>query len=136
MLSSESRAKLVRELVLFGLSGVVQIAADWLVFVALTTAGLSVASANVAGRIVGAVIGYSMNRRLTFAKAGAGRLPDERSTIGRFIIGWITTTAISTFAIYGIDVAFGLRTAQVSKPLVDVAVAAFAFVLSKYWIFR
>jgi putative flippase GtrA len=50
---------LSRQMLLFVLAGVAQVALDWAVFVALTHAGLAVAIGNIIGRTCGAMPGSS-----------------------------------------------------------------------------
>ncbi|MCD9006783.1 GtrA family protein [Luteimonas sp. XNQY3] len=113
--------------------GLLQWLVDWGVVVGLTHVGLPVASANVAGRISGALLGYWLNGKLTFA--------GDDTTIGvtqfqRFMLMWITTTLISTWAMTQIDDVFGLRWVWLAKPAIELALGAVGFVLSRYWIYK
>ena len=66
---------------------------DWAVMVALSHAGLPVRQANVVGRICGALCGFWMNGRFTFAceDTAVGRVQ-----LQRFLVMWIATTVVST----------------------------------------
>lgn len=126
-------AGITREAMLFAIFGGVQLVADWLTFVVLTWAGVETASANVAGRIVGAALGFWLNGRFTFrAAAGAQR---SRQLL-RFVGGWAITAVLSTAAVYVIERNLGLQAAWIGKLVVDALIAVLGFALSKYWIFR
>jgi putative flippase GtrA len=115
------------------LIGVLQWLLDWGVMVGLSHAGLLVEPANVAGRISGALLGFWLNGRITFAG-------DEhhmgRKQFLRFLMMWLVTTAVSTWAIGGIDDWFGLRWAWVAKPAVELALGGIGFLLSRHWIYK
>jgi putative flippase GtrA len=113
--------------------GLLQWLVDWGVVVGLTHFGLPVAPANVIGRITGALIGFWLNGKLTFA--------DDRNTVGatqfqRFMIMWVSTTLFSTWALTQIDDVLGLRWVWVAKPAIELALGAVGFVLSRYWIYK
>ena len=113
--------------------GLLQWLIDWGVVVALTHAGLPVAPANVMGRITGALIGFWLNGKFTFA--------NERNTLGkaqfqRFMVMWISTTLFSTWALTQIDDVLGLRWVWIAKPAIEVALGGVGFVLSRYWIYK
>ncbi|MEZ0471017.1 MULTISPECIES: GtrA family protein [Luteimonas] len=106
---------------------------DWAVMVALSHAGLPVRQANVVGRICGALLGYWMNGRFTFA--------GEDTTLGRtqlqrFVLMWMGTTLVSTWAIGQVDDYLGLKWAWLAKPLVEAALAVVGFVLSRHWVYK
>lgn len=124
-----------RQLLLYGLMGGLQLLADWLCFVALTSLGMEVVPANIIGRILGAVLGFWLNGRHTFAN-GQSRPSLGRQQAVRFAIGWLLTALLSTAAVWLVDNLGGLAWARTGKFFVDGALALFGFVLSKYWIFR
>lgn len=124
-----------RQLLLYGLMGGLQLLADWLCFVALTFAGMDVVPANIIGRIVGAVLGFWLNGRHTFADSQSRPSLGRRQAF-RFAIGWLLTAVLSTAAVWLVDNYGGLGWARTGKFFVDGALALFGFVLSKYWIFR
>lgn len=129
------RAGLSRQIALFAVFGVVQLVVDWLTFVILTWAGLHVGVSNVCGRVVGAVVGFWLNGRFTFAASG-GSLSKRRMQAFRFVAGWVMTAALSTTLVWLVEQQLGLQAAWAAKLAIDVVVAALGFVLSKYWIFR
>lgn len=113
--------------------GLVQWLLDWAVMVALSHNGLSVELANIAGRVTGALLGFWLNGRITFA--------DQDTAVGRrqllrFGLMWILTTAISTWSMGAINQFAGLKWAWMAKPAVEVALGAVGFVLSRHWIYR
>ncbi len=113
--------------------GLLQWLIDWGVMVALTHAGIPVAPANITGRITGALLGYWLNGKWTFAgddtAVGAPQLR-------RFLLMWVSTTLLSTWAMTHIDDVFGLKWVWLAKPAVEIALGAIGFVLSRYWIYR
>ncbi len=115
------------------LIGVLQWLLDWGVMVGLSHAGMLVEPANVAGRISGALLGFWLNGRITFAG-------DEhhmgRKQFLRFLVMWLATTVVSTWAIGGIDDWFGLRWAWIAKPAVELALGGIGFLLSRHWIYK
>ncbi|HEY6941574.1 GtrA family protein [Dokdonella sp.] len=113
--------------------GVLQWLVDWSVMFALSRAGVSVAAANVAGRMAGALLGFWLNGNYTFAQ-DAGR-PGWRQ-LGRYVLLWCTSTVFSTAGVSAIDALFGLRGAWLGKPLVDGALALGSFLASRHWVYR
>jgi putative flippase GtrA len=113
--------------------GLVQLFVDWLVFVILSGAGMAVIPANVAGRISGAVLGFWLNGRITFAGEGTAV---GRRQLARFLVMWSITTVVSTASVELLDAWFGLRWAWLGKPVVDLLLSALQFALSRYWIYR
>ncbi|MDR7194752.1 GtrA family protein [Luteimonas terrae] len=113
--------------------GLLQWLIDWGVVVGLTHLGLPVAPSNVVGRISGALIGFWLNGKLTFA--------NDCNTVGatqfqRFMLMWVSTTLFSTWALTQIDDVLGLRWVWVAKPAIELALGAVGFVLSRYWIYK
>jgi len=113
--------------------GLLQWLIDWAVVVGLTHLGLPVAPANVAGRVTGALIGFWLNGKLTFAS--------DTTMVGltqfqRFMLMWITTTLFSTWLLTQIDDVLGLKWVWLAKPAIELALGAIGFVLSRYWIYK
>jgi putative flippase GtrA len=116
------------------LIGGVQWLVDWGVLVALTHwTGMGVAPANVAGRIAGALLGFWLNGKLTFAG-------DEhavgRSQLFRYIVMWLGTTVVSTWSLGAIDHGLGLGWAWLAKPGVEFVLGVIGFLLSRHWVYR
>lgn len=130
----KARAPLIRQGVAYGLVGALQLVVDWGCFVALTAVGLSTVGANMSGRVFGALLGFWLNGVLTFRSAEGGRLGWVR--FGRFMLSWTLMSLLSTLAVYAIDRGIGLHWAWLLKPGVDVVLAGFGFLASRYWIYR
>ncbi len=113
--------------------GLLQWLLDWGVMVGLTHLGMPVAPANIAGRITGALLGYWLNGKWTFAgddtAVGATQLQ-------RFALMWVSTTLVSTWSLTHIDDFFGLRWVWLAKPALEIALGLLGFVLSRYWIYK
>src|SRR3546814_3626039 len=82
------------------LIGGVQWLVDWGVMVLLSHYGMLVELANVLGRVAGALLGYWLNGKLTFAGDDTAI---GRKQLARFILMWLGTTAISTWSMGVID---------------------------------
>lgn len=113
--------------------GIVQWLLDWGVMVGLSHLGVAVEWANIAGRISGASLGFWANGRFTFA--GADTTVGRRQLL-RFLIMWLATTTASTWALATIDDALGLKWAWLAKPLVELALGALGFFMSRHWVYR
>ncbi|PBJ81694.1 hypothetical protein CMZ84_16080 [Lysobacteraceae bacterium NML93-0399] len=113
--------------------GLLQWLVDWGVVVGLTHVGLPVAPANVLGRITGALLGFWLNGKWTFA--------GDRTTVGttqfqRFMVMWVTTTLLSTWAMTQIDDVLGLKWVWLAKPAIEIALGIVGFFVSRYWIYK
>lgn len=119
----------------YGLVGVIQLLLDWGIFVGLTALGLGVISANLIGRVGGALVGFLLNGAYTFAGLdGSRRL--GRGRLLRFLAGWTLMAVVSTVLMAVLEHRQGLKWAWIAKPAVDAALAAAGFVLSRFWIFK
>ncbi|MFC4729046.1 GtrA family protein [Coralloluteibacterium thermophilus] len=116
------------------LVGGVQFAIDWALLVGLSAAGVPVVMANVGGRIAGALVGFWLNGRVTFAEDGRSRCGPRH--LGRFVVAWIVLTLISTVLIGLVARELGLRNAWLAKPLVECGMALIGFAVSRVWIYR
>ncbi len=115
------------------LAGGLQWLLDWGVMVGLSHAGVPVFAANLAGRVCGALLGFWLNGRFTFA--GEGHAIGRRQ-FARFAFTWLVTTCLGTWAVARVDAAFGLHRAWLAKPAIDVVLAVAGFLLSRHWIYR
>ena len=114
--------------------GLLQLLLDWLVFVGLTAFGVPAASGNLAGRVSGALLGFWLNGRVTFARSGDVRLGWWR--FAKFLLVWIPLTVISTLAVAWVAGTLGLAYAWLAKPLVEGALAVVAFFLWRHVVYR
>lgn len=115
------------------LFGAIQWLVDWGVTVLLSHGGLAIEPANVCGRISGAVLGFWLNGKFTFAGDGT-RVGGTQ--LRRFVLMWLCTTAASTFAMARIDDVFGLQWAWLAKPAVELALGGIGFLLSRHWVYK
>ncbi|MBF6023938.1 GtrA family protein [Lysobacter niastensis] len=113
--------------------GVLQFLLDWLMFVVLSAAGMPVEPANVLGRISGAALGFWLNGRFTFT--GDDNALGRRQ-FARFAVMWVGTTFFGTWAVAHVEQVLGLRWTWLAKPVIDLALSAVGFVLSRHWIYR
>ncbi len=114
--------------------GLAQLLLDWLVFVALTALGMPAAPGNLAGRVSGAMLGFWLNGRVTFARDGAARLGWWR--FAKFLLVWVPLTVVSTVAVAWVASSLGLAHAWLAKPLVEGALAVVAFFLWRHVVYR
>ncbi len=120
---------------IFIVVGGVQLLLDWSVFVALSALGLDAVPANLAGRVAGAILGFWLNGRYTFASREDGaRLGWSR--FARFLAVWIPATVLSTWMILLVEQRLGLQLAWLAKPLVEGVLAVLTFAASRYVIYR
>jgi putative flippase GtrA len=118
----------------FVLVGLAQLVLDSAVFVGTTAAGVPVAPGNVLGRVSGALLGYWLNGRITFAANGEARL--GRGSLARFLVVWLAMTAISTAGMAAIASHFSIGHAWFAKPLLDGLLALAGFFLLRHWVYR
>ncbi|MFC3550378.1 GtrA family protein [Lysobacter cavernae] len=113
--------------------GLLQLLVDWAMFVVFSALGLAAAPANVLGRISGALLGFWLNGRFTFASDDTAV---GRRQFARFVVMWLATTAVSTGSISAIAHAAGLKWAWLAKPGVELALSSIGFLLSRHWVYR
>lgn len=115
------------------LIGGVQWLLDWGVMVLLSHLGLLIEAANICGRISGAMLGFWLNGKFTFA-GDDSRLGGTQ--LRRFVLMWLCTTAVSTWAMGHIDDAFGRQWAWLAKPAVELMLGVVGFLLSRHWVYK
>ncbi|KAF1721809.1 GtrA family protein [Pseudoxanthomonas wuyuanensis] len=118
----------------FILVGLLQLALDWALFVALTWLGMGAGPANLSGRVCGALLGFWLNGRMTFAAQGKPRLGWRR--FARFLAVWLALTLISTVAVTWVAHGLGMQQAWLAKPLVEGVLAVIAFFLWRHLVYR
>lgn len=129
-----SRHPLFRQGGSFVAVGALQLLVDWLVFVLLTALGVPPVPGNVAARVSGALLGFWLNGRVTFAHDGRARLGWAR--FARFLMVWLPLTAVSTLLVAWAAAALGLHLAWLAKPLVEGMLAVLAFFLWRHLVYR
>ena len=115
------------------LIGGVQYLVDWAVLVLLSHWGMAIELANILGRVSGALLGYWLNGKLTFAGDDTAV---GRKQLARFIVMWLCTTTLSTWSLGAIDEHLGLKWAWLAKPGVELLLGAAGFFLSRHWVYR
>jgi len=115
------------------LIGVLQWLVDWGVMVLLSHWGMLIEPANICGRIAGALLGYWLNGKLTFAGDDTAV---GRTQLFRFVMMWLGTTAVSTWSMGAIDDVLGLKWAWLAKPAVEGFLGVVGFLLSRHWVYR
>ncbi|KRG71360.1 membrane protein [Stenotrophomonas terrae] len=114
--------------------GLLQLALDWGVFVLATALGLPVTPGNLLGRVSGALLGFWLNGRYTFAAQGEQRHGWKR--FARFLALWLLMTVISTWLIDWVAHSLGLQYAWLAKPLVEAGLAGVSFLLLRHVVYR
>lgn len=114
--------------------GLLQLALDSSLFVALSALGLPAVLANVSGRACAAGLGFWLNGRFTFAEGGQPRLGGAR--LRRYVMTWLSLTAISTGAVATAEHLLGLRGAWLAKPVIEAALALLSFLILRHWVYR
>lgn len=114
--------------------GLLQLAIDALLFIALTAAGTSPAIANPLARASAAGVGFWLNGRHTFADAAGPRLGGKR--FWRFALTWLSLTAISTVSVAALAHGPGLHAAWLGKPVIEALLAVVSFTLLRQWVYR
>ncbi|WAC63036.1 GtrA family protein [Pseudoxanthomonas sp. SL93] len=132
--SDKGRQRIVRQILLYAIIGVVQICTDWACFVALTELGMDVIPANLCGRVVGASLGFWLNGQLTFARTADTKLGVAQAI--KYLISWIAMTCLSTAAVWAVEQVAGIEGARMAKPVIDIVLAGLGFIVSKLWIYR
>lgn len=114
--------------------GLLQLLLDCVVFVAATALGMPAAPGNLLGRTSGAVLGFWLNGRYTFAAQGEQRHGWKR--FARFLAFWLLLTLISTWLIAWVTQSLGLQYAWLAKPLVEIGLAGVSFLLLRHVVYR
>lgn len=126
--------KLLRQGSAFLMVGLAQLGLDWLLFVALTAAGVPLPPANVLARAGGMLLGFWLNGRYTFADGREHRLGWRRFV--RFLGVWLLLTALSTVLVSTAGQQLGMRQAWLGKPLVEALLAAVSFLMLRKFVYR
>ncbi|MCC7097718.1 MAG: GtrA family protein [Thermomonas sp.] len=124
---------LTRHIRRYAISGLLQWALEYALVLVLSQWLLPIAAANVIGRVCGALFGFWLNGRWTFAGQRHGL---SRRAGLRFVLVWIVMTALNTAWVGLIAHHTALRTAQLLKPVGDIITAGLGFLLSRHWVYR
>ena len=117
----------------FVLVGIAQWLLDWGVLVLLSRLGVPIIAANIAARLSGALLGFSLNGLVTFSNEDVEL---GRPQLQRYAILWSANAAMSTLAVTGMKATFGLHAALIAKPLIDGLVAIGSFLAQRHWVYR
>ncbi|MFT3761083.1 MAG: GtrA family protein [Pseudoxanthomonas sp.] len=129
------RGDFVRQAILYGVVGGAQLFLDYLCFVVLTKQGVAIVPANLIARVIGATLGYFLNRRVTFTDAVAAE-HKEIAVMLRFAVVWTGLTIAGTTIVGMLGKVVVLEYVWLAKPLVDGFLAALGFLLSRFWIYK
>lgn len=125
---------IVRQGLTFLAVGGLLVTVDWGVFVALSALGVAPVSANICGRLVGALLGFFLNGSFTFRSDQGARLGRHR--FARFVLAWVLLTTCSTVLVAATATELGLHWAWAAKPVVEALMAVVSFMISKRWVFQ
>lgn len=114
--------------------GLLQLLVDWAMFVTATALGLHAVPANLLGRTSGAMLGFWLNGRYTFACEDGARLGWRR--FRRFGVLWLAMTIASTVLVQAVELRLGLRWAWLAKPVVEGGLAMATFFLLRRLVYR
>lgn len=109
------------------------IVVDWAVFVLLSALGIPPVGANVAGRVVGALVGFAANGGITFRQEGTPKYGIHRFV--RYVVVWIVLTMLSTALVATLADHLNLRAAWLAKPIVEAGLAVVSFFISRHWVY-
>lgn len=125
--------RILRDGLHFVAIGAIQLAVDSGIYILLTKAGAAPLPANLCGRIAGAALGFWLNGRVTFFHHAQ---PVLHVRVARYVLLWLTLTAISTFALTEIVRSGGLALSWWAKPLIEAALGLTSFLVSRHWVYR
>lgn len=125
---------LIRQLLLFGIVGVVQVIIDTGVLIGMTSLGMALILANIVGRVAGASVGFFLNGTATFSHQTQQQL--HGTHVARFITSWIVLTLVSTLLLYLLHKRLSLQFVWVAKPAIEIFLASISFFISKFWVYK
>lgn len=124
----------IRQIILFVVTGGLQVAVDSGILVGLTSVGASIITANILGRMAGAGVGFFINGTTTFASQTGSRL--SRDHLGRFVATWTVLTITSTVVLGLAQHHVTIGWIWILKPLLEMALALISFLAAKFWIYK
>lgn len=116
------------------LVGLAQISFDSLLFALLFSLGVDAALANIASRLAGIPLNFYLHGRFTFASGDGAVLGSRR--FSRYVVLWALMTFASTGLIAFADQLLPSKWVYLSKPLIELALAAISFVVARQWVYR
>lgn len=127
----------MRQPLLFVMVGGLQYLLDATLFGLLMAAGVPTAPGNVAARVSAAVVGFVLNRYVTFDKRG-GSWRVVGASLGRFVALFIGLTALSTLSLLALESVLGdsLGNKLGYKLSTEAVLAVISFFLSRHWVYR
>ena len=117
----------------FVVVGVAQLILDWSLFSILHVVSGATVAPNVAGRLAGAMVGFWLNGRFTFADAGQARLGTKR--FARYAVLWLGLTLLSTSIIKTIDAWLGGSAVYWCILPLEALMALLSFFISRHWVY-
>lgn len=117
----------------FVLVGIAQWLLDWGVLVLLSRFGVPIVAANIAARLSGALLGFSLNGLITFSNDD---MELGRPQVQRYALLWSGNAAMSTILVTCTKATLGLHAALIAKPLIDGVVAIGSFLAQRHWVYR
>jgi putative flippase GtrA len=125
--------KILRDGMRFIVIGAIQILVDSATYIAMTKFGVGAAPANICGRCAGALLGFWLNGRVTFAHHEQPRL---HLRLARYLTLWLLLTTVSTASLVTIANYAGLARSWWCKPLIEIVLGVTSFLLSRHWVYR
>jgi len=125
--------KIFRDGTRFVMVGAIQILIDSATYIALTNVGVAAAPANICGRCAGALLGFWLNGRITFAR---NEQPHLHLRLARYLTLWVILTTISTASLVTIANHAGLARSWWCKPLIEIVLGVTSFLLSRHWVYQ
>ena len=113
--------------------GLVQWLVEYGLMVVLSRWVMPVEPANVIGRLAGAVLGFWLNGKWTFA---GDDTHVGRHAAMRVVTMWLGLTVANTWIVAHLDDVLGLHMAQLLKPGADLLTGGIGFLLSRHWVYK
>ena len=117
----------------YAVIGLLQWLVEYGLMLALSEWVMPVEPANVIGRLAGAILGFWLNGKWTFA---GDDTHVGRHAAARFVAMWLALTVLNTWIVAAIDDRYGLGLAQLLKPGADLVSGGVGFLLSRHWVYK
>ncbi len=127
------RHRLSAQFVLYAVIGVIQLAADALLFFMLARWGMDGFLANTISRLSAGLLGYLCHALFTFR---SDRPPHSTASLLRFLAWWLLCTALGGWVLNFSIQALGTGTSVLGiKVALELVLAALSFVVLRFWVF-